>query len=162
MAKCKDDHWPGASSEKDSADTRRHSVDWQENMLSVALFLLCPLSLLNYLCVISLSLFPSLSLCLLPSLGWLVYRSVFLWQSLTEAARFTTCQVPYLRPRVRSYWFSRGRFIIILVKNTPSISSVTLGCHAQHFENIYRFLLLLTDSLTLYSQKQEVLQQWKG
>lgn len=28
MAKCKDDHWPGASSEKDSADTRRHSNCW--------------------------------------------------------------------------------------------------------------------------------------
>lgn len=107
--------WLEADVERDTADTRRHSSCWltREN---AELRPLCPQTLFSYLCVISLGLLPRPSLCLLPSLGWRVYRSGSLRWSLTEEARFTTRQVPYLRPGVSSYWFFRGHFIIILLK----------------------------------------------
>lgn len=57
-----------------------------------------------------------LPLYLPPPLSWPVERNSYLWRSLTAEARFTTCQVPYTQPRARSYWFSKGHFIIIPVK----------------------------------------------
>lgn len=139
IAKCINDPWPWVDAEGDTVDTRRHPGCWltRENA-ELGVIFLRPLTLLNYLFVISLSLFPSPPLCLCLPLGRLMHRSCSLWQSITEAARFTTCQVPYLRPRVSNYWFSGGHLIHFSQK-PAGINTEVLRYYAQHLQNIYTF-----------------------
>lgn len=73
-------------------------------------------------------------------------------QSLTEAARFTTRQVPYLRPGVSGYWFSRGHFIIILVK-THQASTLKHQVVMQDTCRTFTRSRLAAQTLYLYFQK---------
>lgn len=59
---CMIDLWPRADMEKGTAATRRHFSCWlTRKFAELGVILLCPLTLLNYLCVIPLSLLAALS-----------------------------------------------------------------------------------------------------
>lgn len=92
MAKHMNDLWPKTDGGENTADTRRHSSCWmtRENAELGPWFKLC-----SIIYVASLLLSSSILVCVsFAYQGWQVYRSGCLWQSLTRAARFTTCQVP--------------------------------------------------------------------
>lgn len=107
----------------------------------LCVFCVCPLTLLNYLSVISLSLFPSSSLRLSSS-SVAGLAGIQEWLSVAKPNRRSQI---HNTPSALSQ--ARGEKLLIFQRtlhyhsgqNAAGINAEALGCHARHLQNIHTF-----------------------
>ena len=105
----------------------------------LCVFCVCPLTLLNYLSVISLGLFPSLRLSFSSVAG---LAGVQEWLSVAKPNRRS--QIHNTPSALSQAW---GEKLLIFQRtlhyhsgqNAPGINAEALGCHARHSQNIHTF-----------------------
>ena len=140
--------WPLTPSGRWGGHTGRHSSCWlaRENAELVVIFL-CPLTLLNYPCVIALGLFLS------PSASPSFPGSAGGWEWLSVAEPNRSSQIHNTPSVLSQAW---GEQLLIFKRtlhyhsgrNTAGINTEAPGDHAQHLHNIYTSAAQYWDAFT--------------